>query len=247
MTGRSLLAAALLTLSAAVVHAAPADQDTAGTTSAPQQSDLAGAKCIIGMEKFLPGEYFYCLGAQNYGLDHFNYSKKFFTEAAGWASKPAQYVLGVLAFNGDHQPVDHALGLAWMSLAAERGTVRFTEPLAEYTAKATPEERERSKRIRADLEKTYADRVAAPRAEQRYRSGVQTIRPTASPGRYCMEGQLDFRDLAGATGNSPNCATTEEIVRFIDSKAPDVFEDWSGHVTVGALQTDPTSGAAKPR
>lgn len=235
MTGRSFAAFALLTLAAAAVHAAP-DTPTPAKAQADSQVDLSSAKCIAGMEKFLPGEYFYCLAAQNYGLEHFSYAKKFFTEAASWASKPAQYVLGVLAFNGDHQPVDHALGLAWMSLAAERGTPRFTGPLAEYTAKATPEERERSKRIRADLERTYADRVAAARAEQRYRSGVQAIKPTAMATQYCMEGQMDFRDLAGAAGNSPNCGTSEEVIRFIDSKAPDVFEDWSGHVTVGAIQ-----------
>lgn len=235
MTGRSFVTAVLLTLAAAVVHAAPAAQSPANP--APDaQADLSSAKCIIGMEKFLPGEYFYCIGAQNYGLEHFNYSKKFFTEAASWASKPAQFVLGVFAFNGDHQPVDHALGLAWMSLAAERGTPRFTEPLAEYTAKATPEERERSKGIRADLERTYADRVAAPRAEQRYRAGVQALKPTAMASKHCMEGQLDFRDLAGATGNTPNCGSVEEVIRYIDSKAPDVFEDWRGHVTVGAIQ-----------
>ncbi|MGN6479055.1 hypothetical protein [Luteibacter sp.] len=48
--------------------------------------ELSDAKCAIGMEKFLPGDYYYCLGAQNYGTQHTEAAQRFFKEAAGWAS-----------------------------------------------------------------------------------------------------------------------------------------------------------------
>jgi len=114
----------LLCLGASALNA----QDAQSPTSPPSDDQLANAKCISGMEKFLPGEYFYCLAAQSYGEKKHRYADKFFKEAASWASKPAQYVLGVMALNGDQQAVNRPLALAWFALASERHTPRFQAP-----------------------------------------------------------------------------------------------------------------------
>jgi hypothetical protein len=200
---------------------------------------LSDAKCAIGMEKFLPGDYYYCLGAQNYGTEHTEAAQRFFKEAAGWASKPAQYVLGIMALNGDHQPMNRPLAYAWFTLAAERNTPRFVQPRDELKAVLTPDELSRADAYLADMRHTYADAVAAPRAETRYRDGMATLKDTAGSS-YCMAGSQDFRDLA--TGKVPaSCPPVSQVVQFVDSRANNVFEDWTGHVSVGPLQAVPPS------
>lgn len=195
---------------------------------------LSDAKCAIGMEKFLPGDYFYCLGAQNYGTQHTEAAQRFFKEAAGWASKPAQYVLGIMALNGDHQPMDRPLAYAWFTLAAERNTPRFVQPRDALKATLKPNELRRADAYLADMRRTYADAVAAPRAETRYHDGMATLK-TSGGNSYCMAGSQDFRDLANGKA-PPSCPPTTTVVQFIDKQADNVFEDWTGHVTVGALQ-----------
>jgi hypothetical protein len=208
--------------------------DAPGHVTSQQLSD---AKCAIGMEKFLPGDYYYCLGAQNYGTDHTEAAQRFFREAAGWASKPAQYVLGVMALNGDHQPMDRPLAFAWFTLAAERGTPRFTQPRDALKATLTADESKRAEAYLATMRGTYADAVAAPRAETRYRDGMAKLKDAAGTS-YCMAGSQDVRDLA--EGHAPSsCPPTNQVVQFVDKQANNVFEDWTGHVTVGPLQVAP--------
>ncbi|QWT19362.1 SEL1-like repeat protein [Bacillus sp. NP157] len=212
------------------------------TTDHVTDKQLADAKCAIGMEKFLPGDYFYCLGAQSYGLNRFKDAQRFFEQAAGWASKPAQYILGVMALNGDHQPMNRPLAAAWFSLAAERHTPRFTGPNDALKATLKPEEQRRAEAYLDQLKRTYADAVAAPRAEMRYRDGMATLKDKAGAS-YCMAGSQDFRDLA--EGRMPaSCPPTEQVVQFVDKQANNVFEDWTGHVTVGPLQVAPSGGVA---
>ncbi len=138
----SLLAMSLLI--SGTTYAAP-NQDPAPASSTdyvPSDADLAKANCIIGEERFLPGDYYYCLGGLTYGQHNYGESTRFFTTAASWASKPAQYVLGVMALNGDHQPKNRALALAWFALASERPDSRFKAPYDEvYKASTRPNAR----------------------------------------------------------------------------------------------------------
>lgn len=226
---RNLAVVALL-MGGAAAHA---DDPPAHVTD----QQLSDAKCAIGMEKFLPGDYFYCLGAQNYGSQHTQEAQRFFREAASWASKPAQYVLGIMALNGDHQPMDRPLAFAWFTLAAERGTPRFVQPRDQLKATLKPDEVRRADAYLADMRRTYADAVAAPRAETRYHDGMAMLKDHAGSS-YCMAGSQDFRDLA--TGKAPpSCPPTQTVVQFVDKQANNVFEDWTGHVTVGPLQALP--------
>ncbi len=238
---------ALLTVLLCLGAPALKAQDAQTSTAPPSNEQLAAAKCISGMEKFLPGEYFYCLATQSYGENKHRYADKFFKEAASWASKPAQYVLGVMALNGDQQPVNRPLALAWFALASERHTPRFQAPYDELKAQLSPAELAKADDYLASLKKTYADAVAAPRAEQRYQDGTRRLVGAAATGTYCMEGTRDARNMggpgtldAGAMSSlAASCPPSPVVVKYVDSKAADVFEDWSGHVSVGAI--DPVS------
>jgi hypothetical protein len=213
------------------------DQAPASSSSSdyvPSDADLAAAHCVIGEERFLPGDYYYCLGGLTYGQHNYNQSVRFFTTAASWASKPAQYVLGVMALNGDHQPKNRALALAWLALAAERPDSRFEAPYKEVVKASTQAERRAADELLEKMRPTYGDATAAVRAEQRYTEGMKWLARLNSGGnQYCLEGlgTLD-RPVSGVAA----CPPAQQVVTTIDNKAATVFEGWSGHVSVGALQ-----------
>lgn len=202
------------------------------------------------MEKFLPGTYFYCLASQNYGEHHFGYAQRFFQEAASWGEKPAQYVLAVMALNGDHQPVDRPLAFAWLTLAAERGTKRFQKPHQDLGKSLSPDELAKAGKLLEGMNR-YRDAIAMPRAEKRYADGMASLHGTTT---YCMGGMFDFGALANVDGSPQNmaqiaahCPQTEQMKEKINEVAVDVFEDWHGHVAVGAPQQVPPSGTLKSK
>jgi hypothetical protein len=237
-SGRHLLLSMLLVGAIAtpmMVSAATEGTSVPKTTdSAPSDADLAATKCAIGEERFLPGDYFYCLATQIYGEQRYAYAQKFFTEAAGWASKPAQYVLGIMALDGDHQPVNRPLAIAWLALASERPQSEYTVAYKSAYASATAAERRAAEKLLATMRPTYADATAAVRAEKRYTDGMATLaRLNAGERSYCMEGLVDASDPQIAPMQCPSMQTT---VNAIDKQAASVFDGWSGHVSVGALQ-----------
>lgn len=216
---------------------ASAAQDVDKPAVTDQQ--LADTHCIIGLEKFLPADYYYCLASQSYGEKHYGEAQKFFQTSASWASKPAQYVLGVMALNGDHQPVNRPLALAWLTLAAERHTERFNQAYVELRAHLSPRDRAESEKLLRGLQPTYADATAATRAEARYHDGMRMLRSKGLGSNYCMQGMFDAAQLAGSTigpDQAMACPQTSTLAVQIDKKAADVFEDWHGHVTVEPLQ-----------
>ncbi|WP_189439174.1 hypothetical protein [Rhodanobacter panaciterrae] len=205
-------------------------------SKSPSDTDLANTGCAIGEEKFLPADYYYCLATQSYGEHHFDRAQKFFATAASWASKPAQYVLGIMAFHGDHQPVNRALALAWLSLAAERPQSKFQNAYTSAYASATPTERQAAERLLASMRPTYADATAASRAERRYAQGMATLeRLSSGNGHYCMEGLTTLAD-AGEAGDPAQCPPIPAMTKALDQAAANVFDGWAGHVTVGPLQ-----------
>ena len=223
----------------------------AGAATAPPQAadktssdaDLANTSCAIGEEKFLPADYYYCLATQSYGEQHFDRAQKFFATAASWASKPAQFVLGIMALNGDHQPVNRPLALAWLTLAAERPQSTFKGAYASAYAGATPAERQAAEKLLMNMRPTYADASAAVRAEKRYAQGMATLeRLNAGNGHYCMEGITTPADPSG--GDPTQCPPVPAMTKALDQAAAKVFDGWAGHVTVGPLQQVSAPAAA---
>lgn len=193
-------------------------------------ADLAKTRCTPGEEKFLPADLYYCLATQSYGQQQYSAAKRFFTTAASWASKPAQYVLGVMALNGDHQRPDRALALAWFSLAAERPDSHFVAAYNALLKQTTPTEHEAAQALLVKMRPVYGDAVAAKRAQQRYESGMASLKNQES---YCMAGTQDaWKDPI----DPQSCPPVQLVVAQIDKAAEVVFDGWQGHVTVGALQ-----------
>jgi hypothetical protein len=202
----------------------------------------------------VPADYYYCLASQRYGKQQFGYAIRFFHEAASWGSKPAAFVLGVMALNGDHQPVNRPLALAWLTLAAERGTERFQKPYHDLKQTLSADELKESEKL-LDGMREYRDAVAMPRAERRYADGMASLHLASMVGTTCMQGMFDFGGLTGGTpdptqaGAGPStafkmgaaCPTPRQLEEKINAVAATVFEDWQGHVSVGPLQQIPPS------
>lgn len=237
---RSILLFALLAgaMAAPWGVAAQADEGPVAAASADAPSsdaELASNKCVIGEERFLPSDYYYCLAAQSYGQKHYAYAHKFFTTAAGWASKPAQYVLGIMALDGDHQPVNRPLALAWLALASERPGSDIKGAYDSAYASATPAERQVAEKLLTRMRPTYADATAAVRAERRYAQGMEALNQMDRGGaKYCLEGIVTPADLPPSDPST--CPPAPLVESAIDRTAAKVFEGWSGHVSVGPLQ-----------
>ncbi|GGA46134.1 hypothetical protein GCM10010981_39090 [Dyella nitratireducens] len=209
----------------------------------PTDADLAAAHCVIGEERFLPGDYYYCLGGLTYGQHNYGQSVRFFTTAASWASKPAQYVLAVMALNGDHQPRNRALALAWLALASERPNSRFQAPYEELHKVSTQAERRAADDLLEKMRPIYGDATATKRAEERYIEGMKWLaRMNMGNNQVCLEG---MSTLDRQTVDPANCPPVQQVVTTIDRQADTVFEGWTGHVTVGSLrQVDAPAKAA---
>lgn len=211
---------------------APAPSSSADMV--PSDADLAAAHCVIGEERFLPGDYYYCLGGLTYGQQNYSQSVRFFTTAASWASKPAQYVLGVMALNGDHQPKNRALALAWLKLAAERSNSRFQAPYEEVYKASTQAERRAADSLLEKMRPIYGDATAAVRAEERYTEGMKWLaRMNKGDSHVCLAG-MSTLDRPNADPSA--CQSVQQVVTMVDRQATTVFEGWTGHVTVGPLQ-----------
>lgn len=237
------------------VLATPARADA----PAPSDQTLAQERCIAGLEAYVPAAYFYCLAARDYGEQRYGYAHAFFLESARWGSKQAEYVLGVMALHGDHQPADPALALAWFTLAQERHEAPYTQAYAALRAKLSATQLARARDALDALGPAYTDAVAAKRAERRYAAGMQALRRRGQSGHICLDGMLDTRQ-AGGTDASPaaaaalasSCPNATQLTDQINAVADSVLHDWTGHVTVGPLlpvdstRPAPASGAAKP-
>lgn len=239
-TMRALGLAAWLAGAVGVPSVALAANDATGApaaaSSAPSDAELGNTACAIGEEQFLPGDYYYCLATQSYGLHHYAQARKFFTTAASWASKPAQYVLGIMALNGDHQAMNRPLALAWLALASERPQSSFAAAFATLDAALTPAEREAADKLLAGMRPVYGDAVAAARAEKRYAQGMARLeRLSSGNGHYCMEGLTALGD-PDTVDDPGQCPPVSAVTKAIDQAASKVFDGWQGHVNVGPLQ-----------
>jgi len=237
--------AALMLSASPLLHAQTGSASAATTDTPPSDADLANTRCVSGEEKFLPGDYYYCLGTQTYGLGRFDASQRFFKIAASWASKPAQYVLGVMALHGDQQPVNRPLALAWLTLASERHNADFQKARDAAWNSASEAERQASQQELEKLRPVYADATAAPRAEQRYTDGMAMLNRLSNQGaKYCMAG---MNDPSKPPADPMSCPPVQMVMKTVDAAAINVFDGWAGHVTVGPLQqAAPPTSAGKP-
>jgi hypothetical protein len=138
-----------------------------------------GPSGVIGLNeeeaRFTPGLYYFHKGCDYYGRGDHAAAIHAWQVAAGWAMKDAQYDLGIAYYRGRGIEVDRPRGLAWLALAAERKDEVFVTSLAAAWDEATEAEHAQANAIWRELRKRYADAVALPKAENRYRQEVAQI------------------------------------------------------------------------
>ncbi len=236
--GQLILVLFVSVLGSATLLAAPKDTTAVADgakTDIPSDADLASQQCAGEEERFLPGDYYFCLGTQTYGKGHYEKARKFYTTAASWASKPAQYVLGIMALHGDHQPVNRPQALAWLAMAAERHRVDFEAAYTSNYAAATPAEQRAADALLQKMRPTYADATAAVRAEQRYRKSMASL-ANHDEGTICIATDM--------MRNQVHCIGMASLAQVVDKSAANVFDGWRGHVSVGEIQPAGPASAA---
>ncbi|MGN2244003.1 hypothetical protein ACFWZU_10890 [Frateuria sp. GZRR33] len=260
MSARNVIVSLVLGFAALAARATatpPPPTGPGGDASPVTLAELGRLGCAPGLERFLPGVYYYCVGARDLA-NHRDASGVGMLElAAAWGSKPAQFTLGVGYYNGDIVAQDRARGLAWLGLAAERRDPNYQAVLRSAWQQATPAEQAQANLLWKAMRPTYGDARAARRAERRYRherdqllGGVTlgrrvciagltqrdmvSIRPQKQPGTAALPGSPGPSGLQLSIG-CPGGAPASTVLHRLDGFAGSLFDGLEGHVTVGPL------------
>lgn len=193
-------------------------------------------RCNDALYRFLPGAVNYCLGVRALARGHHASARQLLRLAAGWGDKRAQYLLGILYFNGEHVPADRPLGLAWLALAAERNVPLYR---ATYGSALHESSAAEHRQAQAELERllpVYADAVATARAEKHFQRQVALLDAWGAPGAtLCMAGLTGgYLDRSDPSMNS--CPSMTAVHQTLERYADHFFQRWQGHVTVAPLQ-----------
>lgn len=154
-----------------------------------QKKDAPSIRCEPVIYRVLPGEFNFCVGRRLWEKGRYPQAIELFELSAAWGSKAAQRMLGIVYFNGEGVGVDRGLGLAWLSLAAERDD-EFSRRLLESALRSsTQAEQKRMQGELAKLRPRYADQVAATRAAIRFKRELRQLQgnPVYGSGR-CLSG-----------------------------------------------------------
>lgn len=256
MIGRKLMKGCAAGMLLALAAAAPGlvrAQDAADAAEAPPVA-VPGAKCDYLLAKFLPGDFNFCLAAQYWREGKREKAAEMLQLAAGWGNKGAQTALGVAYFNGDGIPQDRALGLAWLALAAERQAPTASGLYVSARGKVDTDEYERAIALYQEMRTTYADDVAAVRADNRYRREIHAIESNPAYGSgKCIAG---FNDSVFADPNSPeqalgmartygcSLAAERRVLTELEQRYQVYTAGWNGRVSVGSVE--PVKASAKP-
>lgn len=206
---------------------------------------LAKSDCPAGLEHFLPGVYYYCVGGKALAERKYAKARSMFEIAAAWGSKQAQFMLGVGYYKGDTGVLDRPLGLAWLTLAAERQTSLFVAVLHSAQAHASEREQVRAEQLLAMLAPRYADAHAAHRAFRRYQEfRRQLIAAAPYGGQFCIAGLTSSSVVSERTGlaDDGSCVgqqSASSVARQLDGYAEVLLDGWQGRVTVGGIEPVP--------
>lgn len=212
-------------------------------TAAVSPADDYPRTCNSSLYRFLPGEVNFCLAARDRGRGDIRGTLEMLKLAAGWGSKPAQYALGLMYFNGDQVPVDRPLGLAWLGLAAERGDRTYTAVFGLAWGKSSMADRSLAEARYEAMLLVYGDDVAARRAQRHFdRAMHELTRYEPYPTTLCIAGLTP----GGFDGDSQSCPSSGLAITMLNNVADVYFAGWQGHVTVGDLQPVQSAGKAKP-
>ncbi|SKB72081.1 SEL1-like repeat protein [Luteibacter sp. 22Crub2.1] len=207
------------------------------------------AYCPGGIERILPGEYYFCAAARDFGKNHDARARERLRDAAYWASKPAQYVLGLMYFNGDDGPINRPLGVAWLALASERHDPRFEPAFAKAYLQLSPAEKTQADAYWVDMREKYGDRTAGTRAHRIYLAEMRNLQAALMfGGSVFIDGIAppngdsvgSFNGPGGARASSVGSGSTGfTIQRLIGKSGDEFFRGLNGTVTVGDAEMVP--------
>jgi TPR repeat protein len=206
----------------------PAFADSpAQTPAAPANEKMYWNSCIEGLEHILPGDFYACRARYYFQRDHNLRGVSELEEAAYWASKEAQYTLGLIYFNGDMKDVsaNRPLALAWLALAAERNDATHQQAYAIARAKSSDGEIQASEALLKKMKLKYADKVAGVRAMRRFNHEIAPLEDAANTG-----------GIVYLRGYSPFPEEANSVVSQLHAEADKAFQGLIGTVTVGPLQ-----------
>jgi hypothetical protein len=201
--------------------------------------------CAQGLERLLPGDYYFCAAARDISHGHDGSGRERLRDAAYWASKPAQYVLGLMYFNGDEGPSNRPLGIAWLALAAERHDPRFEPTFVEAYQRATPDERAQANNYWLKMRDDFADPVAGQRAHRRFENEMRNITAASMfGGDVFIDGITPpdgpaagtFNGAGGATAGRVGAQHGFAVTKKFEKAGDDYFRGMVGTVTVGEAQ-----------
>jgi TPR repeat protein len=193
--------------------------------------------CVEGLESILPGDYYACRALYHIQREHYSQAVDMLEEAAHWANKNAQYMLGLMYFKGDTGTIaaNRPLGLAWLALAAERKNPDFQLTYAEARARSSNAEIQQASKLYLKMKLEYGDKIAGTRAMRRYNHNIEPLDEAARGG-----------GSAYISGYSPFPERAETVVNDLHSQAEKDFAGLQGVVTVGALQPGAHTAQIRP-
>ncbi|KAF1003800.1 MAG: hypothetical protein GAK28_04454 [Luteibacter sp.] len=213
----------------------------------PDQKDQVSklmAPCPAGLERFLPGDYYFCAATRHYWSGAFGAARESLKDAAAWASKPAQYALGIMYFNGDRTEKNRPLGLAWLALAAERHDPVYEPAFISAFKSVSPDELAQANVYWTELKAKYADAVAGPRAERRFDREYRQILWLANFG-----GGIFIDGVTAPSGTDPSIGGGVQsglsFTHYLREQKEEFFYGYSEHVTVGDMQLVPISDVVR--
>lgn len=213
----------------------------------PDQQDVVAKSllpCPGGLERFLPGDYYFCSAARYYWSGYPGLARESLKEAAAWASKPAQYALGIMYFNGDHADRNRPLGLAWLALAAERHDPSYEPAFISAYKEVTPDEMRQADAYWAQLKAKYADDVAAKRAETRFDRAYRDVAWAANFGGSVFIDGLTVPDNSITNISRVGLQSGFSLGRFLQAQKSNYFQGYNSRVFVGEEQLVPISQVA---
>ena len=228
MLARKLITHLLLISMIALISPAHASATAAQAPAPAASTDKTIYSCPVGFERLLPGEYYACRARYHFQRQHYSQMMGTLEEAAHWASKNAQYTLGMIYLNGDVPgiPANRPLAIAWLALAAERKDPTYLHMYSLACLRSTPAQLRAGAELFRKMSLEYGDKVAGKLAVLRFN---REIRP--------MEDVVSGGGLFYLSGYSPYPERGAPMIVFLHGMADQFFEGLNGTVTVGALQT----------
>jgi hypothetical protein len=232
-------ALALLCTVAAAASATEAAAPARSSADAKAEIRKTIQGCAQGLERLLPGDYYFCAAARDLSRGHNGLSRERLRDAAHWASKPAQYALGLMYFNGDEGPSDRPLGLAWLAIADERHDPRFEGAFIQAYTQSTPAERAKANEYWLQLRDDFSDAVAGQRAKRRFTNEMRNIEAASMFGGSIFIDGITPPDGPGFgqfnNGESSRVSGSHgfAVNRSLNKQGEEFFRGMAGTVTVG--------------